>query len=178
MEEAEKQVRMIQERLKAAQSRQKSYADKRKRDLAFEKGDLVYLKVSPLRGTKRFGIKGKLAPRYIGPFEITGRRGEVAYELELPSKLADVHNVFHVSQLKKCFQKPEEEAQKACLDDIEVKDDLTYEERPIKILDEKTRVTRSKVIRFCKVQWSNHSEEEATWELEEDLQKEFPDLFS
>ena len=86
IEEAEKLVKMIQERLKTAQSRQKSYSDRRRRDLAFAKGDLVYLKVSPLRGMRRFGIKGKLAPRYIGPFEITGRRGEVAYQLELPEK--------------------------------------------------------------------------------------------
>jgi hypothetical protein len=178
IEEAEKQVKVIQERLKVAQSRQKSYADKRRNDLSFELRDLVYLKVSPLRGMRRFGIKGKLAPRYIGPFEITARRGEVAYQLALPEKLSNVHNVFHVSQLKKCFKRPEEEAQKTSLDEIEVQDDLTYEEYPIKILDEKVRTTRKNVIKFCKVQWSNHSEEEGTWEREEDLKEEFPNLFS
>ena len=86
--------------------------------------------------------------------------------------------MFHVSQLKKCFKKPEEEAHKTSLDEIEVQDDLTYDERPIKILEEKERVTRRKVIKFCKVQWSNHSEEEATWERAEELQEEFPYLFS
>ena len=178
LEEADKQVKMIQERLKAAQSRQKAYSDKRRHDISFKIGDDVYLKVSPLRGMRRFGIKGKLAPRYIGPFGITARRGEVAYQLALPEKLSNVHNVFHVSQLKKCFKKPEEEVQKTSMDNIEVKDDLTYEEYPIKILDEQLRTTRSKVIKLCKVQWSNHTEKEATWEREDDLREEFPDLFS
>ena len=177
IEEAEKQVKVIQERLKIAQSRQKSYSDKRHQDLSFSIGDAVYLKVSPLRGMRRFGIKGKLAPRYIGPFVITARRGEVAYQLELPEKLSNVHNVFHVSQLKKCFKRPEEEAQKTSLEEIEVQDDLTYDEYPIRILDEKVRTTRRNVIKFCKVQWSNHSEEEATWEREDDLKAEFPHLF-
>ena len=89
-----------------------------------------------------------------------------------------MHNVFHVSQLKKCFKKPEEEVQKTSLDNIEVKDDLTYEEYPIKILDEQLRTTRRKVIKLCKVQWSNHTEKEATWEREDDLREEFPNLFS
>ena len=178
LEEADKQVKMIQERLKAAQSRQKAYSDKRRHDISFKIGDDVYLKVSPLRGMRRFGIKGKLAPRYIGPFGITARRGEVAYQLALPEKLSNVHNVFHVSQLKKCFKKPEEEVQKTSLDNIEVKDALTYEEYPIKILDGQLRTTRRKVIKLCKVQWSNHTEKEATWEREDDLREEFPNLFS
>src|SRR4051812_2748532 len=103
---------MIHERLRAAQSRQKVYADRRCHELSLEKRDDVYLKVSPLCRMRRLGLKGKLAPRYIGPFTITARRGEIAYELALPEKLSKVHNVFHVSQLKKCFAKPEEEARK------------------------------------------------------------------
>jgi hypothetical protein len=94
---AEKQVRMIRNNLKAAQSRQKSYADTRRRELAFEVGDYVYLKVSPMRSVRRFNMKGKLAPRYIEPFKILERCGEVAYRLELPESLAGVHDVFHVS---------------------------------------------------------------------------------
>jgi hypothetical protein len=94
---------MIRENLKVAQSRQKSYADKRRMDLSSKIGDFVYLKVSHMRGTQRFKIKGKLAPRYVGPFKIIRRKGEVAYQLELPSQLSDVHDVFHVSQLKKCL---------------------------------------------------------------------------
>jgi hypothetical protein len=95
--EAEENIRMVQENLKAAQSRQRSYADTRRRELSFEVGDYVYLKVSPIRGTKRFGVKGKLAPRYIGPYQIQARRGEVAYQLSLPENLSAVHDVFHVS---------------------------------------------------------------------------------
>jgi hypothetical protein len=108
LKDAEKQVQMVRESLKFAQTRQKSYADKR-RDLSFEVGDFVYLKVSPVRGTHRFKVKGKLAPRYVGPFKIVDRRGEVAYQLELPPQLSDVHDVFHMSQLKKCLRVPEEQ---------------------------------------------------------------------
>jgi hypothetical protein len=94
---------MIRENLKIAQSRQKSYADKRRRDLSFKVGDFVYLKVSPMRGTHRFKVKGKLAPRYVGPFKIIDCKGEVDYQLELPPQLSDMHDVFHMSQLKKCL---------------------------------------------------------------------------
>jgi hypothetical protein len=102
IKEAEEKVRLIRDRLKVAQSRQKSYADSKRREVTYEIGYRAYLRVSPLRGVKRFGIKGKLAPRFIGPYKILARKGEVAYELELPEALAAVHNVFHVSQLKKC----------------------------------------------------------------------------
>jgi hypothetical protein len=97
LKDAEKQVQIVRESLKVAQSQQKSYADKRRRDISFEVGDFVYLKVSPMRGTCRFKVKGKLAPRYVGPFKIVDRGGEVAYQLELPPQLSDVHDVFHVS---------------------------------------------------------------------------------
>jgi hypothetical protein len=95
--------------LRVAQTIQKSYADNRRRPLEFEEGDHVYLKVSPLRGMRRFKVKGKLSPRYIGPFLIFRRVGEMAYQLELPASLSNVHNVFHVSQLKKCLRVPEEQ---------------------------------------------------------------------
>ena len=175
LKEAENQVRSIRQKLKAAQTRQKSYADNRRRDLTFVPGDHVYLKVSPLKGLRRFKVSGKLAPRYIGPFLILARRGEVAYQLELPPQLSNVHNVFHVSQLKKCLRVPEEQMP---LETMDLQEDLSYKEHPIKILEVSERVTRSKILKFCKVQWSNHSEEEATWEREEDLKAEFPNLFS
>jgi hypothetical protein len=88
---------MIRENLKVAQSRQKNYTDKRRRELSFEIGDFIYLKVSPMRGTRRLKVKGKLAPRYVRPFKIVDRKGEVAYQLKLPPQLSDVHDVFHVS---------------------------------------------------------------------------------
>nr|CAH66284.1 OSIGBa0161P06.1 [Oryza sativa] len=175
LREAEEKVKIIQERLRVAQSRQKSYADNRRRDLAFEEGDYVYLRVTPLRGVHRFQTKGKLAPRFVGPFKIVSRRGEVAYQLELPPSMAGIHDVFHVSQLKKCLRVPTEEADP---DRIELQEDLTYVEKPVRILEVSERKTRNRVIRFCKVQWSNHSEEEATWEREDELKSAHPHLFS
>nr|CAE02906.1 OSJNBb0045P24.14 [Oryza sativa Japonica Group] len=132
LREAEEKVKIIQERLRVAQSRQKSYADNRRRDLAFEEGDYVYLRVTPLRGVHRFQTKGKLAPRFVGPFKIVSRRGEVAYQLELPPSMAGIHDVFHVSQLKKCLRVPTEEADP---DRIELQEDLTYVEKPVRILE-------------------------------------------
>nr|CAH67940.1 H0211F06-OSIGBa0153M17.12 [Oryza sativa] len=132
LREALEKVKIIQERLRVAQSRQKSYADNRRRDLAFEEGDYVYLRVTPLRGVHRFQTKGKLAPRFVGPFKIVSRRGEVAYQLELPPSMAGIHDVFHVSQLKKCLRVPTEEADP---DRIELQEDLTYVEKPVRILE-------------------------------------------
>jgi hypothetical protein len=132
LKDAERHVQMVRESLKVAQSRQKSYADKRRRDLSFEVGNFVYLKVSPMRGTRRFKVKGKLAPRYVGSFKIVDRRGEVAYQLELPPQLSDMHDAFHVSQLKKCLRVPEEQLP---MEELDLGGDLTYNERPVKILD-------------------------------------------
>jgi hypothetical protein len=134
----------------------------------------VYLKVSPFRGMRRFKVKGKLSLRFIGPFRVFRRVGEMTYQLELPDNLSDVHNVFHVSQLKKCLKVPEEQLS---MEDLSVQDDLTYTEYLIKILDTLTRVTINKVIKMCKVQWSHHREDEATWEREEELRIDFPHLF-
>jgi hypothetical protein len=127
-----------------------------------------------MRGTHRFKVKGKLAPRYVGPFKIVDRKGEVAYQLELPPQLSDVHDVFHVSQLKKCLRVPEEQLP---MKELDLGGDLTYSERPVKILDIAERVTRNKVIKMCKVQWSNHTEDEATWEHEEELRADYLELF-
>jgi hypothetical protein len=135
----------------------------------------VYLKVSPMRGMKRFKVKGKLSPRYIGPFKILERKGEVAYQLELHDSLSDVHDVFHVSQLKKCLRVPEEQLP---MEELNVNEDLTYSEYPVRILETSRRITQSKAIYLCKVQWSHHSKDEATGEREDELQAEFPQLFS
>jgi hypothetical protein len=156
-----------------AQSQQKSYADNRQRDLEFQVGDHVYLNVSPLRGTVRFQVKGKLAPRYVGPYRICQRIGKLAYKVELPEELTGVHSVFHVSQLCKCLQLPEQEVHTNALD---IQDTLEYKEHPIWILD-RDEETRSTVIPMCKVQWSNHTEREATWEKEPELRMLYPYLF-
>ncbi|WVZ89417.1 hypothetical protein U9M48_035829 [Paspalum notatum var. saurae] len=132
--QAEEQVKFIHSNLKKAQSRQQSYSDRRRRPLAFEEGDHVYLRVSPMKGVHRFGVKGKLAPWYVSPFKITER----SYRLELPPHLAAVHDVFHVSQLKKCLRVPEEVVDTS---QIQIQPDLTYEEKPIRILDQKQRST-------------------------------------
>jgi hypothetical protein len=174
LKNVEKQVQMVCESLKVTQSRQKSYADKRRRDLSLEIRDFVYLKVSPMRGTRRFRVKGKLAPRYVRPFKIIDRKGEVAYQLELPPQLSEVHDVFHVSQLKKFLRVPEEQLP---MEYLQLGGDLTYSERPIKILDNAERVTRSKVIKMCKLQWSHHTEDEAIWEHEEELKAGYLKLF-
>jgi hypothetical protein len=101
-------VQTVRENLRIAHTRQKSYADGKWRDLTFSIDDYVYLKVSPMRGILRFNVKGKLAPRSIGPFKVLERKGEVAYRLELPPNLSGVHDVFHISQLKKCLRVLEE----------------------------------------------------------------------
>jgi hypothetical protein len=175
IQKAEDQVRIIRENLKIAQSRQKSYYDGKHRDLVYQPNDLAYLRVTPMRGTHRFGIKGKLAPRYIGPFKVLARRGEVAYLLELPPKLSKVHAVFHVSQLKQCFKDP---GRTVDHESIDLQEDLSYQEHPVRILDEAERKTRNKTVKFFKVQWSHHSEKEATWEREDLLRSEYPALFT
>ena len=172
VQQAEEKLRIIREHLKAAQSRQKTQADKKRGEVEFKAGDFVYLKVSPKKGTRRFGLRGKLSPRYVGPFQIINKVGAVAYRLELPPNLSGIHNVFHVSTLKKCEFPPKIVE----LPLTELQPDLSYEEHPIKILDVKDRVMRKRTIRFVKVQWSNHTEEEATWEKEDDLHACFPHL--
>jgi hypothetical protein len=166
VEEAETTVHRIQDNLKAAKSCQEDYANKRHRPLEFKVGDLVYLRVWPMKGVKRFGVEGKLAPRYIGPFPILKKCGTVAYKLDLPPSLAGVHDIFHMLQLKKCLK---------ALVDI-VLPELLYPEHPIKVLNQNDLVTRSKTIKFFKIQWSNHSEEEATWESEDFLHSCHPDF--
>ena len=180
LREAEEQVQLIRDRLKAAQSRQKSYVDSRRRELNFKEGDMVYLRVTPLKGMQRFHVKGKLAPRYIGPFRVSGRRGEVSYQLDLPPHLSGFHDVFHVSLLRKCLRVPGDTHSYQEVDHrtIDLNHDLTYRERPLRVLAEDVRLTRRRKIRFLKVQWSNHSEEEATWEREEYLEHEFPGFLS
>jgi hypothetical protein len=155
LEEAEKQVHMVRENLRVAQSRQKSYADHRRRELSFEVGDFVYLKVSPMRGLCHFKVRGKLAPRFIGPFKVLKKRGEVAYQLELSPQLSVVHDVFHISQLEKCLRVPEEQIP---MEDLDAKEDLSYQEHPVRILETSERVTQNKRIKLCKVQWSHHTE--------------------
>jgi hypothetical protein len=170
VKEMEEKVQRIIHNLKEAQARQKSYADKRRQPLYFQVEDYVYLKVSPMKGVTRFGVKGKLAPRYIGPFLILEQCGPVAYRLQLPETLSAVHNVFHVSQLKKCLQVPNRTVE---VTDVALEPDLTYLEHPIRVLDQKDRVTRRRTVKVYKIQWNQHIEDEATWETQDFLEKNF-----
>jgi hypothetical protein len=135
--------------IQLAQSRQKIYADHRRRKLSFEVSDFMYLKVSPMWGLRCFKISGNLAPRYIGPFKILEQRGEVAYQLELPPQLSDVHDVFHVSQLRKYLWVPKEQMP---LEELTVGEGLMYQEYPVKILDTSEKVTWNNRYKMCKVQ--------------------------
>jgi hypothetical protein len=127
-----------------------------------------------MRGTKWFKVKGRLAPRYISPFQVLDRKGEVAYQLELLLQLSDVYDMFHVSQLKKCLRVLEEQI---LMEQLDLGGDLVYSERLIRILDTAERVTCSTVIKMCKVQWSNQTEDEATWEHEEEHRSDNPEIF-
>jgi hypothetical protein len=149
VDEVEATVHHIQGNLKAAKSRQQNNANKRHWPLQFEVGDHVYLKVSLIKGMKRFGVKGKLSPCYIRPFPILEKCGTLAYKLELPSSSVEVHDIFHILQLKKCFKAP---IDVVLLEVAPLESDLIYPKHPIKVLDRKSHVTRRKTIKFYKIQ--------------------------
>jgi hypothetical protein len=163
----------VEHRLKIAQSRQKSYVDPKRKDILFKVGEHVYLKELRLRGTKRFHVKGKLSPRYVGPYPIVKRIGKVPYKLELPPDLTGVHPVFHVSQLWKCVVIEKRVPAQA----LDVQETLEYLEYPVRILDWAEKSTRSTTTHFFKVLWSNHSECEATWEKVSVMREKYPHLF-
>ncbi|XP_070029221.1 uncharacterized protein [Nicotiana sylvestris] len=140
-------IKIIKERLKTATSRQKSYSDIRRRDLEFKEDDWVFLKVSRMKGIMRFGKKVKLSSRYVGPYRIIHRIGQVAYKLELPLEMLLVHPVFHVSMLKKVVGDP---STIAPIEAIEVNEELSYEEIPVAILDRQVRKLRNKEIASVK----------------------------
>ncbi|KAK1435339.1 hypothetical protein QVD17_01100 [Tagetes erecta] len=167
-------IDIIRTHLKAAQDRQKSYADRRRRPIEFHVGDQVMLKVSPWKGVIRFRKRGKLSPRFIGPFKIIARVGNVAYRLELPEELTGIHNTFHVSYLRKCLA---DETSYVPLNDIEVDDKLNYVEEPVRIIDRKVKQLRNKVINQVKVQWKHRKGSDATWESEDEMRNYYPHLF-
>ncbi|WMV55641.1 hypothetical protein MTR67_049026 [Solanum verrucosum] len=172
--DAMEKVQLIRDRLKTAQSRQKSYADVRRRELEFQVHDWVFLKVSPMKGVMRFGKKGKLSPRIVGPYQILKRIGKVAYELELPADLAAVHPVFHISLLKKYVGHP---SSIVPLESVAVKDSLSYKDVPVEILDRQVRRLRNKEVASIKVLWRSKSVEGATWEAETTMKFKYPHLF-
>ena len=154
MQETSEKIQLIQQRLKAAQDRQKSYVDNTRKDLTFKIGEHVFLKVLLTKGVIRFGKQEKLQPRFIGPFEILNQVRNVAYQLALPPAMVAIHPVFHVSMLHKYVHDP---THVISYEDLELQPNLSFQERPVKILDLKEQFLRTKIILLVKVLWKNFS---------------------
>ncbi|GJU31327.1 putative reverse transcriptase domain-containing protein [Tanacetum coccineum] len=172
--ETTEMIMQIKNRLLAARSRQKSYADVRRKPLEFEVGDKVMLKVSPWKGVVRFGKRGKLSPRYIGPLKILSRVDPVAYKLELPREFQGIPNTFHVSNLKKCLS---DEDLIIPLDELRIDDKLHFIEEPIEIMDREVKQLKQSRIPIVKVRWDSSRGPEYTWEREDQMWKKYPHLF-
>ena len=171
VKDTEEKVQIIQQRLKASCDRQRSYANLKRKDIEYEVGDKVFLKVSPWKKILRFGRKGKLSPRFIGPYEILERVGPVAYRLTLPPELAKLHDVFHVSMLRRYRSDP---SHILLVQDIQVQEDFTFNEEPKAILDREIRALRNKQVPLVKVLWQHQRMEEATWEPESTMRVQYP----
>ncbi|KAL4579714.1 hypothetical protein LXL04_015875 [Taraxacum kok-saghyz] len=173
--ETTEKIVQIRERMKTARDRQKSYADKRRKPMEFQVGDLVLLKVLTWKGMVRFGKRGKLNPRYIGPFEILARIGPVAYKLKLPQELQNVHDTFHVSNLKKCLT---DATLIIPLEEIQVNEKLNFVEEPVEIMDREIKRLKQSRIPIVKVRWSAKRGPEFTWEREDQMKQKYPHLFA
>ncbi|GJU27990.1 putative reverse transcriptase domain-containing protein [Tanacetum coccineum] len=173
--ETTEKIVQIKHRMQAARDRQKSYADVRRKPHEFQVGDRVMLKVSPWKGVVRFGKRGKLNPRYIGPFKVLAKVGTVAYRLELPQQLSRVHSTFHVSNLKKCLS---DEPLAVPLDEIHIDDKLHFVEEPVEILEREIKKLRRSRIPIIKVRWNSKRGPEFTWEREDQFREKYPHLFT
>ncbi|KAL4025985.1 hypothetical protein IC575_014391 [Cucumis melo] len=167
-------IQKIRSRMQTAQSRQKSYADVRRKDLEFDVGNKVFLKVAPMKGVLRFERRGKLSPHFVGPFEILERIDPVAYRLALPPSLSAVHDVFHVSMLRKYVPDPSHVVD---YEPLEIDENLSYTEQLVEVLAREVKMLRNRKIPLVKVLWRNHRVEEATWEREDDMRARYPELF-
>ena len=147
----------------------------RRKDIRYEIGEKVFLKVSPWKKVMRFGKKGKLSPRFIGPYEMIEKVGPVVYRLALPSELEKIHNVFHVSMLRRYRLDPSHVVSSEMM---ELRSDLTYEEEPVEILAQEVKELRKKRIPLVKVLWRNHKIEESMWESKEVMPQQYPQLFN
>ncbi|GJW14686.1 hypothetical protein Tco_0018819 [Tanacetum coccineum] len=175
IQETTEKIIQIKQRMQAARDRQKSYADLKRKPMEFQIGDKVMLKVSPWKGVVRFGKRGKLNPRYVGPFKVIERVGEVAYKLELPEELSRVHNTFHVSNLKKCHA---DEPLAVPLDGLHLDDKLHFVEEPVEIVDREVKRLKRSRIPLVKVRWNSKRGPEYTWEREDQFKKKYPHLFA
>ncbi|XP_049406228.1 uncharacterized protein LOC125869852 [Solanum stenotomum] len=174
VQQTEDKVKIIKDCLKISSERQKSYADLKRRDTEYQVGDKVFLKVSPWKKILRFGQKGKLSPRFTGPYQILKRVGPVAYKLSLPPELEKIHNVFHVFMLRRYRSDP---SHVLSVESIEINPDLTYNEEPIRIKVREITQLRNKRIPLVKVFWRNHSAKEATRDRKKDMRTQYPHLF-
>ncbi|GAU31786.1 hypothetical protein TSUD_22320 [Trifolium subterraneum] len=175
VQETTLKIKSVKEKMKIAQSRQKSYADHRRRPMEFKEGDHVFLRVTPKLGLRGVFKTKKLCPRYIGPYQIIKRVGSVAYQLALPPSMSGMHNVFHVSQLIKFIPDPFRPVE---LELIDLKPDLTYQSDPVRIVERDVKVLRNKQIPIVKVEWEQSPDGEFTWELESKMMSNYPYLFS
>ncbi|GJZ42680.1 putative reverse transcriptase domain-containing protein [Tanacetum coccineum] len=175
IQETTKKIVQIKQRMQAARDRQKSYADLKRKPMDFQVGDNVMLKVSPWKGVVRFGKRGKLNPRYVGPFKVIEKVGDVAYKLELPEELSRVHNTFHVSNLKKCYA---DEPLAVPLDGLHFDDKLHFVEEPVEIMDREVKRLKQSRIPLVKVRWNSKRGPEFTWEREDQFRKKYPHLFT
>nr|GEZ76979.1 putative reverse transcriptase domain, ribonuclease H-like domain, aspartic peptidase domain protein [Tanacetum cinerariifolium]GEZ77198.1 putative reverse transcriptase domain, ribonuclease H-like domain, aspartic peptidase domain protein [Tanacetum cinerariifolium] len=173
--ETTKKIVQIKNRLLTARSRQKSYAGVRHKPIEFEVGNKVLLKVSPWKGVIRFWKRGKLSPRYIGPFEIIKRIGPVAYKQELPEKLRGIHNTFHVSNVKKCLA---DENLVIPLEEVQLDDKFHFIEEPVEIMDREVKQLKQSRIPIVKVRWNSRRGPKYTWEREDFFKRNYPHLFS
>ncbi|GKA51079.1 putative reverse transcriptase domain-containing protein [Tanacetum coccineum] len=175
VQETTEKIVQIKQRMQAARDRQKSYADLKHKPMEFQVGDKVMLKVSSWKGVVRFGKRGKLNPRYVGPFKVLEKVGEVAYKLELPEELSRVHNTFHVSNLKKCHA---DEPLAVPLDRLHFDDKLKFVEEPVEIIDREVKRLKRSRIPLVKVRWNSKRGHEFTWEHEDQFRKKYPHLFT
>ncbi|GJQ96425.1 putative reverse transcriptase domain-containing protein [Tanacetum coccineum] len=175
VQETTEKIIQIKQRMQAARDRQKSYTDLKRNPMEFQVGDKVMLKVSPWKGVVRFGKRGKLNPRYVGPFKVLEKVGSVAYKLELPQELSRVHNTFHVSNLKKCHA---DEPLAVPLDGLHFDDKLQFVEEPVEIMDHEVKRLKRSRIPLVKVQWNSRRGPEFTWEREDQFRKKYPHLFT
>ncbi|GJZ29415.1 putative reverse transcriptase domain-containing protein [Tanacetum coccineum] len=175
IQETTEKIVQIKQRMQAARDRQKSYADLKRKPMEFQVGDKVMLKVSPWKGVVRFGKRGKLNPRYVGPFKVLEKVGEVAYKLELPEELSRVHNTFHVSNLKKCHA---DEPLAVPLDGLHLDDKLHFVEEPVEIVGREVKRLKRSRIPLVKVRWNSKRGPEFTWEREDQFKKKYPHLFT
>ena len=173
LQQINEQVKLIREKIQASQDRQKSYYDRRRKPLDFQEEEHVFLKVSPVTGVGRALKSRKLTPKYLGLYQILKKVGPIAYQIALPPSLSNLHPVFHVSQLRRYNPDP---SHILAVDEVQVKDNLTYKAQPQKITDQRMKSLRGKEIVLVRVQWGP-DEGDSTWDLEDRMRELYPILF-